>query len=367
MKNLIFLSIVFIFFIACSFQPTAKLDGLGDGKYSQVTYEDISGWEKEEFEKSFAVFKKTCMKTKHRRLYQQVCERADESRDARRFFEENFTPFMALSDNSLATGYFEPVLEGSYEKSLQFPYPIYGVPSDLVRIEILDRYEHYNNDPLRGRVVEGKVIPYYSREEINDGALKIEPICYVKDKIERFFLHIQGSGQISLDNGERLYVGYADQNGFPYVSIGSQMIKRGLLDKEEISLESIQDFLQDNPSICDDILELNPSYIFFEERLKGATGSLGVVLEGGRSIAVDKTKIPLGLPVFISTHEPLYGSEYERLVFAHDTGGAIRGEARIDIFFGSGSRAREQAGKMKDEVKLWILVPNDYLSGSGVE
>ncbi len=367
MKQLMLFTLILILFTACTKEPVPYLKGISDGGYYPQEYSALDGWEDENFEDALKLFKKSCKKTRGQALFAKVCRLADNAENAQDFFERNFTPFISLSDSSLATGYFEPMLEGSYEKSLQYPYPIYGVPSDLLRIEITKEYQHYNKNPLRGRIEEGKVVPYYSREEINEGALDIEPICYVSDRIERFFLHVQGSGQIHMEDGERLYVGYADQNGFPYVSIGSQMIKKGMLEREEVSLESIQRYLERNPEVCDDILELNPSYIFFEERMVGATGALGIPLVGGRSIAVDKKQIPLGMPVFIQTRGPINAEPYERLMFAHDTGGAIRGESRIDIFFGSGRGAREQAGHMKDHVKLWILIPNDYLSGIGVK
>lgn len=364
MRYLSYIFLITFMFFGCTPKPTAKLEPISYGKYQEVAFSNIPAWEEEDFERAFAVFEKTCQRTAGQDLFRSVCEKSRGNEDPKVFFEDNFTPFAALSQNSLATGYFEPTLEGSLVQNSSYPYPVYAKPADLVKIEIIPSYQKYISRPLRGRIVDGKVKPYYSREEINDNVLQDEPLCYVKDKIDLFFLQVQGSGRVLLDDNTTLCLGYADQNGHPYVSIGKEMIKKGLIKKEEVSLKSIREYLHANPAQADAILELNPSYVFFEKRPNPASGSLGVLLEEGRSIAVDRKNIPLGMPVFISTKEPLSGEKYERMVFAHDTGGAIKGEARIDIFFGSTPKAREQAGKMQERVSMWILVPNDYLSQS---
>lgn len=364
MRYISYIFLSFFMFFGCTPKPTAKLKPISYGKYHEVEFSSIPSWEGEDFDRAFAVFEKTCKRTADQELFKSVCEKSKETEDPKRFFEENFTPFISLSQDSLATGYFEPTLEGSLVQNSDYPYPVYGKPADLVKVEIIPSYKKYISRPLRGRFVNGKIEPYYSREEINNNVLQEEPLCYVKDKVDLFFLQVQGSGRVVFDDNTTLCLGYADQNGHPYVSIGKEMIKKGLIKKEEVSLESIQAYLSENPAQADEILELNPSYVFFEKRPQAASGALGVVLEEGRSIAVDRKNIPLGMPVFISTKEPLSGEKYERIVFAHDTGGAIKGEGRIDIFFGSTPKAREQAGKMQDRVSMWILMPNDYLSQS---
>ena len=364
MRYIIYIFLIVFMFFGCTPKPTAKLKPISYGKYQEVTFSSIPSWEDEDFDAAFAVFEKTCERTDGQDLFKRVCAKRKEKHDPKSFFEENFTPFVSLSEDSLATGYFEPTIEGSLVHDVNYPYPVYGKPTDLLKIEIVPSYKKYISRPLRGRLVDGKIEPYYSREEINDNVLQEEPLCYVKDKVDLFFLQVQGSGRVVFDDNTTLCLGYADQNGHPYVSIGKEMIKKGLIKKEEVSLQSIREYLLANPAQADEILELNPSYVFFEKRPKAASGALGVLLEEGRSIAVDKKNIPLGMPVFISTKEPLSGEKYERIVFAHDTGGAIKGEARIDIFFGSSSKAREQAGKMQDKLSMWMLVPNDYLSQS---
>ncbi len=358
------LLVLFLLFTGCAHKKESRLDTLSKGEYREVLFEDLPSWEEEEFEDALRLFQKTCERIGSKELYKTVCRASFEAQDGQHFFEENFTPFISLSKSSLATGYFEPVLKGSLIQSESYPYPVYGLPEDLLKIELAEPYQSCLKRAVSGRLADKKILPYYTRKEINAGALKIGPICYTSDITELFFLHVQGSGKILLENNQSLYLGYAGDNGHPYVSIGKEMVKRGMLGKKEVSLESIRRYLNEYPLERDAILELNPSYIFFEKRARSASGALGLVLEAGRSIAVDRKNIPLGMPVFISTKEPIEGDKLDRMVFAHDTGGAIQGEARIDIFFGSGEKARKQAGRMNDELRLWILVPNDYLAQS---
>ena len=348
--------------MGCTPKPSKLLKPISYGDYTQVTFADLPAWQEEDYEEVLRLFNKTCTRSSSNSLFEQSCMRASSTADAKTFFEDNFTPFKALSKHSLATGYFEPTLEGSLTQSEAYPYPVYAVPSDMLKIELISEYKSRFSKPLRGRLNENKVLPFYSREEIEQGVLHDEPLCFVNDKIDLFFLHVQGSGKIALDSNETLYLGYADQNGFPYRSIGKVMINKGMLTRDEVSLQSIRAYLKANPEVCDEVLQTNPSYIFFEKRSQSATGSLGVVLEAGRSVAVDRKNIPLGMPLYIRTKEPLSQEPIEGLVFAHDTGGAIKGESRIDIFFGSSDLAREQAGKMQAQLELWMLIPNDYLT-----
>ncbi len=362
MKYMMSMLIFIFFFLGCAHKTRDELKPISYGEYKAVSYAQLPSWDSENFDEALDVFIKTCKKSHLKTIFTNVCAKAQGVENAKEFFENSFTPFAALSSTSLATGYYEPSLEGSYTQSSSYPYPLYGVPDDLVKIELINEYKEAIRHPIRGRLVKGKIVPYYSREEIMTNALTNQnPICYVKDKIDLFFLQVQGSGRIILDDNSSLYIGYADQNGFPYHSIGKEMIKRGCISKEEVSLQSIYTYLQTHPNEIDSIFYSNPSYIFFQKKFKPASGALGVTLEEGRSVAVDRKNIPLGMPLFISTNEPLSNDKYERIVFAHDTGTAIKGEARIDIFFGSNQKAKKQAGLMQAPLKLWMLVPNDYL------
>lgn len=361
MKYITYLLPILILFSACSPKPSPKLKEISYGSYTKSSYENIPTWKDENFDEVFNIFLLTCKRKSNNKIFKEVCLKTDTIGSKKLFFENNFTPYLALSDNSLATGYFEPTLKGSLTKTSKYIYPIYATPSDMLSIELVKEYKKSLSKPLRGRLVDGKVKPYFSRKEINDGALEDKPICYVEDKIELFFLQVQGSGRIELENGDILYLGFSDQNGFPYVSIGKEMIKENLLKKEEVSLQSITTYMKNHPEKVDKILNSNPSYVFFEKRSVGATGSLGVELIAERSVAVDRKNIPLGMPLFISTKDPLSEEKITRTVFAHDTGGAIKGESRVDIFFGSSEIAKKKAGQMQAPLKLWMLVPNDYL------
>ncbi len=362
MKYLITLLSFLLLFTACSTKATDRLNVISYGQYHEVPFNDLPSWEEEDFDDVLKTFQMTCEKSSRKALFVKTCSLADSVKDGKTFFEENFTPFVALSEESLATGYYEPTLEGSYTKSDQFPYAVYGVPDDLIKIELPKEYNDLIRRPVRGRLLDGRIVPYYSRQEIAHNALESQtPLCYVNDKISLFFLQVQGSGRVLLDDNSSLYLGYGDQNGFPYASIGKEMINKGYIEKENVSLGAIYDYLHEHPQEVDMILNSNPSYVFFKKRQKAASGALGLTLKAGRSVAVDKKNIPLGMPLFISTREPVSKARYEKMVFAHDTGSAIKGESRLDIFFGSGEMAKRQAGLMKDKLKLWILVPNDYL------
>jgi len=368
MKYIYTLVLAGLLITGCTHKPSPKLQELSYGKYTEVDFSSIDAWKDEDFDLALASFIHTCRKTSNTELFKISCEKAQhifpaDKKSAQKFFEENFTAFASLSEKSLATGYFEPLLKGSLEKSEKYPYPLYGVPTDLLRIELSENYAKRLNHPLRGHLVKGVVKPYYTRQEIEEKGLHSqEPICYVSDKVELFFLQIQGSGCIELEDKSKIFVGYGDQNGYPYVSIGKEMIKRGLIEKKDVSLQSIREFLNTHPNQMDDILNANPSYIFFQARSHSASGSLGVILQAERSVAVDRKNIPLGMPLFISTKDPISKDKFERIMFAHDTGGAIKGEARVDIFYGSGEKARAKAGTMKNPLDLWLLIPNDYLN-----
>ncbi len=362
MKSMICFLFALLIFTGCSNKVSSALEPISYGSYKKVSFEEIPSWEDENFDEVFACFQKTCEKSSRKPLFKHVCSISQQVKNSKAFFEQHFTPFVSTASKSLATGYYEPTLKGSYTQSEHYPYALYGIPDDLIRIEVNDAYQARIKRPLRGRLENGKVVPYYSRQEISENALADQaPICYVSDKVDLFFLQVQGSGRVLLDDNSSIYVGYGDQNGFPYHSIGKEMLKRGYLKEGEVSLRSIHNYFDNNPQEIDTILNTNPSYIFFQKRERSASGALGVTLDGGRSVAVDRENIPLGMPLFISTREPLSNERYERVVFAHDTGGAIKGESRIDIFFGSDDKAKEQAGMMQAQLELWMLVPNDYL------
>jgi membrane-bound lytic murein transglycosylase A len=214
---------------------------------------------------------------------------------------------------------------------------------------------------LRGRLEGRRVVPYYSRAEIEarGEAFRAPIIGWTADPVELFFLQIQGSGQLALDDGERIRLSFADQNGHPYRSLGRYLIERGELTLEQASMQGIKAWAAMNPTKLQDALNVNASYVFFRESTdpRGASGALGVPLVPQYSLAVDRRFIPLGAPVFLATTHPLSDQPLIRLAAAHDTGGAIRGVVRADFFWGTGPEAGAQAGRMRQSGKTWLLWP----------
>jgi len=264
--------------------------------------------------------------------------------------------------DGLITGYYEPLLTGSRVPSKRYRHPLFGAPEDLLTVDLGALYPELKNMRLRGRLQGNRVVPYYSRAEIDSGvtALKGGELLWVDDAVELFFLQIQGSGRVRLENGEMVRIGYADQNGYPYKSIGKALVERGDLPLEKASMQGIKDWGKQNPGKLHDLLNLNASYVFFREMPNsggGPLGAQGVPLSAGRSIAVDPRNIPLGAPVFLATTWPGSDKPLQRLMVAQDTGGAIRGAVRADFFWGFGKEAGKEAGSMKQSGKMWVLLP----------
>jgi membrane-bound lytic murein transglycosylase A len=272
----------------------------------------------------------------------------------------------------MVTGYYEPLLDGSRARSARYNVPLYAAPDDLLTIDLTELYPELKGKRLRGRVEGKRVIPYWSRAEIENGSAPVadKALVYVGDPVEAFFLQIQGSGRVRLAEGGIMRVGYADQNGHPYVSIGRILVERGEMPLEKASLQGIRDWGRHNPEKLGPLLDENPSYVFFREvappapgtldaQIDGPFGSLGVPLLRERAIAVDPRSVPLGAPVYLATTYPLSTRPLTRLVLAQDTGGAIRGAVRADFFWGFGDEAGREAGRMKQDGRMWILWPKD--------
>jgi membrane-bound lytic murein transglycosylase A len=290
---------------------------------------------------------------------------ADDERAAREFFEANFSPYALISsetgDRGLITGYYEPVIEGSRTRSDVNRYPILGVPEDLIVVDLAAINPELRNLRLRGRVEGRRLVPYYSRGEIDgrNGALPAPVIAWTADPVELFFLQVQGSGQIQLGGGERIRAGFADQNGHPYRSLGRYLVERGEMLLEQASMQGIKAWAAANPAKLQDALNYNASYVFFRElpAADGPIGALNIALTAEYSLAVDRRFVPLGSPVYLASTYPLSEERLERLMAAHDTGGAIRGVVRADFFWGGGKDAGALAGRMRQQGKMWLLWP----------
>jgi membrane-bound lytic murein transglycosylase A len=285
----------------------------------------------------------------------------------RTFYETWFTPYQVLnpdgSDTGLITGYYEPLLKGSRTRSKQNPYPIYAAPDDMLEVDMGELFPQYRGKIARGRLQGKRVVPYFNRAEIDaglDNALHGRELYWVGNEIDLFFLQIQGSGRIELEDGTHAKVGYAEQNGHPYASIGRKLIDMGELKAEEASMQGIKNWAEKNPERLSIVLGHNPSYVFFRElpsNLSGPLGALGVPLTNEYSIAVDPRSIPLGMPVFLAATQPNSSEPLNRLMFAQDTGGAIKGAVRADFFWGFGDIAGSKAGRMRQSGRLWVLFP----------
>jgi membrane-bound lytic murein transglycosylase A len=284
---------------------------------------------------------------------------------ARRFFESAFTPFAAANNDErtgLFTGYYEAELHGSRQREGKFTTPLLKRPPDLVMVELGLFRPAWRGERIAGRVEAGQLKPYASRAEIERGALaqkKLE-LFWVDDPVDAFFLQIQGSGRVVLTDGSVVQLGYDGQNGQTYVPIGRLLADRGLLPREDVSMQSIRTWLAAHPNDAAGLMNENPSYVFFRElHGDGPLGAEGVVLTPGRSLAVDRGFIALGAPIWLDAPDPAEaGGRLRRLVVAQDTGGAIRGPVRGDVFWGYGAAAAERAGKMKDRGSYYLLLPN---------
>lgn len=252
------------------------------------------------------------------------------------------------------TGYFAPVYRGSRTPSVDYPVPLYRVPDDLVSARLKD-FRPGLKGSIAGKVKGRRLSPYHDRKAIREGALvgRGLELIWLADPVDAFFLQIQGSGQITLPNGSIAHIGYAGQNGHAYRAIGRDLIEQGHLPRHGVSMQKIRGWMSDNPDKADDIMDLNPSYVFFTEHKKaGAVGAEGVVLTTERSIAVDRRTWYFGLPYWI-----VAGPEKGRLMMGQDTGGAIRGAVRADFFAGYGHKAGEKAGRMNHPLAMWLLLP----------
>lgn len=337
-------------------------------------FDDLPGWQDDDLAAAWPGFLNSCKGMKSRRdwpLWRGACEEAatlgtPDSATARRFFESRFTPWRLVNpdgaDNGLITGYYEPMLNGSRQRISPNQHPVLPVPADLLTIELSDVFPELKNLRLRGRLQGNKVVPYWSRAELAPREAKMgeKAIAWVDDPIELFFLQIQGSGRVKLPDGTLLRVGYADQNGHPYQSIGRVLIDRGELKPEQASMQGIQGWARANPTKVQALLNENPSYVFFREVKNadgGPIGALGVPLSDARSLAVDPRTTPLGAPVFLATTWPNEERPLNRLMLAQDTGGAIKGVVRADFFWGFGPDAGSLAGRMKQKGRMWVLLP----------
>jgi membrane-bound lytic murein transglycosylase A len=351
--------------------PVAPVTTTNAPPFAVSKWEMLPDWRTTDLQPSWTALLQSCRALKGKPGWQAVCTRSDElaqpDNDAlHTFFEESFTPYQVFnsdgSSQGLVTGYYEPKLRGSRVRTERFRYPLYAAPEDMLTIELGELYPQLKDLRLRGRLLGKRVVPYYSRAEVDNGKAPLQgsELFWVENAVELFFLQIQGSGRIELPDGSLVKVGYAEQNGHPYISIGRKLVEMGALKLEEASMQGIKAWGEQHPDKLIALLDQNPSYVFFRElpsTLSAPLGALGVPLTDAYSIAVDARTIPLGAPVFLSTTYPNTSNPLNRLMLAQDTGGAIKGAVRADFFWGYGAEAGAQAGRMKQAGQMWVLFP----------
>jgi len=342
------------------------------GKLVRGAWGELTNWGVETLRPSLEAFVRSCTALEKQDAWKPVCGTArtfapdTPETEIRSFFELNFDPWQVRNtddtDSGMITGYYEPLLHGSLTRSARYRYPIYAVPDDLLVIDLSSVYPDLKHKRLRGKLEGNRVVPYLSREEIDrdPAPLKGRELVWVDDEIDLFFLQIQGSGQVELPNGQRMRVGYADQNGHPFRSLGRALIDSGQIPPEKASMQGIKEWARRHPRKVQEYLNTNPSYVFFRELprdLPGPLGALGVPLTPERSIAIDPRVIPLGVPVYLVTTWPNTSEPLDRLMVAQDTGGAIAGGVRADFFWGFGDEAGALAGRMRQAGRMWVLLP----------
>jgi membrane-bound lytic murein transglycosylase A len=342
--------------------------------YNVVEWTAIPDWGGDNPAEAISALLLSCSSLKSQPDWQAVCAlatqlRKDDAGAARRYFETNFVPYSVRNAEGgaegLATGYYEPLLYGSRTPGKKYRYPLYGVPDDLLVVDLSDQYPELKGMRLRGRLQGRKLVPYYTRAEIErgDAAVRGRELLWVDDPVELFFLQVQGSGRVKLPDGETVRVGFAEHNGHPYKSIGRVLIDRGELSADKASMQGIKQWAKQNPDMLPMLLQQNPAYVFFRElpgQEPGPIGALGVALTPGRSLAVDPAAIPLGAPVFLSSTWPLSARPLNRLMLAQDTGSAIKGAIRADFFWGFGDEAGALAGRMRQSARMWLLYPKGF-------
>ena len=287
---------------------------------------------------------------------------------AKAFFEHWFKPvefFNHQPVQGLFTGYYVPLLRGSLTKTNVYAVPLYKSPKNMITVNLALFDSKLTYRQVVGRQDGNTLVPYYTRKEINQGLISesADVLVWLKSPIDRLFLEIQGSGIVELTDGSRMVVGYADQNGLPYTAIGAVLIKQGLMTKDTVTMQSIRAYLEAHPEKMDAIIDQNQSFVFFDKLPQNAVFGVQLTpLTPGYSLAIDRRWIPIGIPLWLNTTHPEFNSTqhkpFQRLMIAQDTGGAIRGMVRGDVFWGAGDRATDIAGKMKSNGFYWLLIPD---------
>ena len=380
MKRLAVLASTFLLFACTAEKPPPAVSPTLH--LSRAAFDQLPGWQGADARSALAAFQRSCAVLMQKPDaapmagagyagtvgdWRGAC--ANAGGDARSFFAQNFTPY-AVAGDALFTGYYEPQIRGARARGGAFQTPVYGLPSDLVRADLGLFDPKLKGEHISGRVFDRALVPYPDRSQIEDDGVKTaEILFYTDDPIAFFFLQIQGSGRVVFEDGGSERIAYAGENGQPYTAIGRTLIADGSLAREEVSLQSIRAWLVAHPDRAKAVMQTDRSYVFFREKplgdvALGSTGSLGASLTPLASLAVDPRIHALGAPMFVAADGP---DPVHAVLVAQDTGGAIRGAVRGDIFFGFGAEAENRAGAMKAPGHLYVLVPKDLAAKLGAD
>jgi membrane-bound lytic murein transglycosylase A len=348
---------------ACRTPPPGGI-GPPQIEYLAARWTDLPGWEADSLIQAWPALLSSCRMTS-RPEWRGTCAAAAQlspvtEHTVREFLTANLRPLQVTRTTGLLTGYFEPQLPGSRTHLPGFDTPLYSPPDDLLTVDLGAIIPELKGKRVRGRLVGKTVVPYFSRAQLAaDPALPGHEIVWLASALDGFLLEVQGSGRVMLADGTVIRLGYADQNGQPYRSIGRYLVTQGELTVEQAGIAGIRAWLAAHPDRLNEVLDANPSVVFFQELplgdpALGPRGAQGVPLSAGRSIAVDPVYIPLGTPVYLASS----GSEnLNRLVVAQDTGGAITGAPRADLFCGASEAAASLAGSLRAQARMWLLWP----------
>jgi membrane-bound lytic murein transglycosylase A len=363
------------------------------GHFQRASFNDIPRWRDDDLVQFWPIFLRNCkglmrpttgsLNVPARaapRAWQPVCAAAvdparmpaaNDPESVRRFLQTYLQPWRLLGADAkpatnTVTGYYEPLVRGSRRQGGLHQWPLYAPPADLLTIDLGSIYPELAGKRVRGKLDGKRVVPYDTRAALENPARRPPVLVYVDDPVDNFFLQVQGSGRVLLtdgpDAGKTIRLAYADHNGQPYVSIGRWLVEKGELTADQASMQNIRAWAQRNPRRVQEMLNANPAVVFFREEVlvdpdQGPRGAYGLPLSNRRSVAVDASFVPLGTPVFLSTTWPASDRSMDRLVFAQDTGTAIRGAARADLYWGFGDEAGQLAGRMKQKGQMWVLWP----------
>ncbi len=359
------------------------------GQYQQISWSALPGWNQDDASHLWLTFYNNCRglmrpvsgsKAIPARaapaVWQPVCQaasqsgidpRSDDAATVKAFLEQHLQPWQVTENGkttNTVTGYYEPVVHGSRSRGGDYQWPMYATPDDLLTIDLGNQYPELTGKRIRGKMSGKNVVPYDTRAEIAQRDTKPPVIVWLNDPVEAFFLQVQGSGRVQLDDGRTIRLAYANHNGRPYSSIGKWLADRGELPLAQANMQNIKAWARAHPDRVDEMLNANQAMVFFREEAlsddaAGPKGAYGIPLVAERTVAVDPNYVPLGSPLFLSTTRPHSSEPLQRVVFAQDTGAAIKGVARTDFFWGSGDAAGELAGRMKQTGQVWILWPRN--------